>query len=140
MTRAELVPEIEPLVSDEPAAAAWRGILPLAYLDAGDPDVLGLQHPTHSRIHPVRVPLVGRGHEARRIVLWTPRRGGPGPVENAPGCPDRPGRGLLGCGLFSTDAKTNAFLQSLVELGQEEHNSSESGGGQGFARIAGPRS
>ena len=33
----ELVPEIERLAGDEPAAAAWRGILPLAYLDAGDP-------------------------------------------------------------------------------------------------------
>ena len=33
----ELLPEIERLASDEPAAAAWRGILPLAYLDAGDP-------------------------------------------------------------------------------------------------------
>ena len=33
----ELLPEIERLAGDEPAAAAWRGILPLAYLDAGDP-------------------------------------------------------------------------------------------------------
>jgi hypothetical protein len=33
----ELVEEIEHLAGDEPAAAAWRGILPLAYLDAGDP-------------------------------------------------------------------------------------------------------
>jgi len=33
----ELVPEIERLAGEEPAAAAWRGILPLAYLDAGDP-------------------------------------------------------------------------------------------------------
>jgi hypothetical protein len=33
----ELVPEIERLVGDEPVAAPWRGILPLAYLDAGDP-------------------------------------------------------------------------------------------------------
>jgi hypothetical protein len=31
------LPEIERLAGDEPAAAAWRGILPLAYLDAGDP-------------------------------------------------------------------------------------------------------
>ena len=33
----ELVSEIEHLAGDEPAAAAWRSILPLAYLDAGDP-------------------------------------------------------------------------------------------------------
>ena len=33
----ELVPEIERLAGDEPVAAAWRGILPLAHLDAGDP-------------------------------------------------------------------------------------------------------
>ena len=33
----ELLPEIERLAGDEPAAAAWRGVLPLAYLDAGDP-------------------------------------------------------------------------------------------------------
>ena len=33
----ELLPEIERLAGDEPAAAAWRGILPLAFLDAGDP-------------------------------------------------------------------------------------------------------
>ena len=32
----ELLPEIERLAGDQPAAAAWRGILPLAYLDAGD--------------------------------------------------------------------------------------------------------
>ena len=32
----ELVPEIERLAGDQPAAAAWRGILPLAYLDAND--------------------------------------------------------------------------------------------------------
>jgi len=31
------LPEIERLAGDEPAAAAWRGILPLAFLDAGDP-------------------------------------------------------------------------------------------------------
>ena len=31
-----VLPEIERLAGDEPAAAAWRGILPLAYLDAGD--------------------------------------------------------------------------------------------------------
>ena len=33
----ELLPEIECRAGDEPAAAPWRGILPLAYLDAGDP-------------------------------------------------------------------------------------------------------
>ena len=33
----ELLPEITRLAGDEPAAAPWRGILPLAYLDAGDP-------------------------------------------------------------------------------------------------------
>jgi hypothetical protein len=33
----ELLPEIERLAGDEPAAAAWRGILPLVYLDVGDP-------------------------------------------------------------------------------------------------------
>jgi tetratricopeptide (TPR) repeat protein len=32
----ELLPEIERLVGPEPAASAWRSILPLAYLDAGD--------------------------------------------------------------------------------------------------------
>ena len=32
----ELLPEIERLAGDEPAAAAWRSLLPLAYLDAGD--------------------------------------------------------------------------------------------------------
>ena len=33
----ELLPDIERLAGDGPAAAAWRAILPLAYLDAGDP-------------------------------------------------------------------------------------------------------
>ena len=33
----ELLPEIERLAGDQPAAAAWRAILSLAYLDAGDP-------------------------------------------------------------------------------------------------------
>jgi tetratricopeptide (TPR) repeat protein len=33
----ELVPELERLAGDEPSAMAWRSILPLAYLDAGDP-------------------------------------------------------------------------------------------------------
>jgi hypothetical protein len=32
----ELLPELERLASAEPAASAWRSILPLAYLDAGD--------------------------------------------------------------------------------------------------------
>ena len=32
----ELLPEIEQLAGDEPAAAAWRCLLPLAHLDAGD--------------------------------------------------------------------------------------------------------
>jgi hypothetical protein len=32
----ELLPAIERYASDEPAAAAWRSVLPLAYLDAGD--------------------------------------------------------------------------------------------------------
>jgi tetratricopeptide (TPR) repeat protein len=32
----ELLPEIGRLAGDDPAAAAWRGVLPLAYLDAGD--------------------------------------------------------------------------------------------------------
>jgi tetratricopeptide (TPR) repeat protein len=32
----ELLPEIERLAGDEPAAAAWRSLLPLAYLDAGE--------------------------------------------------------------------------------------------------------
>jgi len=32
----ELLPEIERYASDEPAAAAWRSVLPLAHLDAGD--------------------------------------------------------------------------------------------------------
>jgi tetratricopeptide (TPR) repeat protein len=32
----ELVPEIERLADDSPATAAWRSILPLAHLDAGD--------------------------------------------------------------------------------------------------------
>ena len=32
----ELLPEIERLAGAEPAAAAWRSLLPLAYLDAGD--------------------------------------------------------------------------------------------------------
>jgi tetratricopeptide (TPR) repeat protein len=34
----ELLPEIERYASDEPAAAPWRGVLPLAHLDAGDRD------------------------------------------------------------------------------------------------------
>ena len=32
----ELLPDIERLAGAEPAASAWRGLLPLAYLDAGD--------------------------------------------------------------------------------------------------------
>jgi hypothetical protein len=32
----ELLPAIERYASDEPATTAWRGVLPLAYLDAGD--------------------------------------------------------------------------------------------------------
>jgi hypothetical protein len=32
----ELLPEIEQLAGDDPAAAAWRCLLPLAHLDAGD--------------------------------------------------------------------------------------------------------
>ena len=32
----ELLPELEHLAGAEPAASAWRSILPLAYLDAGD--------------------------------------------------------------------------------------------------------
>ena len=32
----ELVPAIERFASDEPTAAAWRSLLPLAHLDAGD--------------------------------------------------------------------------------------------------------
>ena len=32
----ELLPEIERLARPEPAASAWRSILPLAYLDGGD--------------------------------------------------------------------------------------------------------
>jgi hypothetical protein len=32
----ELLPQIERLAGPEPAASAWRSILPLAYLDAGD--------------------------------------------------------------------------------------------------------
>jgi tetratricopeptide (TPR) repeat protein len=32
----ELLPEIERLAGAEPAASAWRSLLPLAYLDAGD--------------------------------------------------------------------------------------------------------
>jgi tetratricopeptide (TPR) repeat protein len=32
----ELLPRIERLAGDEPAASTWRSILPLAYLDAGD--------------------------------------------------------------------------------------------------------
>jgi tetratricopeptide (TPR) repeat protein len=32
----ELLPEIERLAGDEPAAAAWRSLLPLAHLDGGD--------------------------------------------------------------------------------------------------------
>ena len=34
----ELLPEIERCASDEAPAAAWRGVLPLAYLGAGDRD------------------------------------------------------------------------------------------------------
>jgi hypothetical protein len=33
----ELLPEIEGFAGAEPAAVAWRSLLPLAYLDAGDP-------------------------------------------------------------------------------------------------------
>lgn len=33
----ELLPAIERFASDEPAGAAWRSVLPLAYLDARDP-------------------------------------------------------------------------------------------------------
>jgi hypothetical protein len=33
----ELLPDIEHLAGDKPATAAWRAILPLAYLDAGAP-------------------------------------------------------------------------------------------------------
>jgi tetratricopeptide (TPR) repeat protein len=33
----ELLPQIERYAGDQPAAASWRSILPLAYLDAGEP-------------------------------------------------------------------------------------------------------
>ena len=57
----ELLPEIERLAGDEPAAAAWRGILPLAYLDAGDP--------THARAAFERA-LGGSLSTLPRTMLW----------------------------------------------------------------------
>jgi AAA ATPase domain len=42
----ELLPAIERFATDEPAAAAWRSMLPLAHLDAGD---LGAAHAAYER-------------------------------------------------------------------------------------------
>jgi len=57
----ELLPEIERLAGDEPAASAWRSILPLAYLDAGER--------THARAAYDRA-LGGEVATIPRTMLW----------------------------------------------------------------------
>src|SRR5262249_59952079 len=81
---------------DGVVGVAGRELLPQGLgrgerLDSGDPDVLGLQHPTQSMIHAVRVPPAGAGTGSRRSCYGRPGGGDPAPAGTPPRAPTRPG-------------------------------------------------